>query len=128
MRVQISSEALAAIRAHAASDPEREVCGLLLGTDTVEAAQPALNVAADPLRHFEIDPASLFAAIRAERTGGPRLLGYYHSHPRGRAEPSVTDQASAAEDGKIWVIVGADEVRAWRAGENGLDAIELSQI
>jgi proteasome lid subunit RPN8/RPN11 len=125
MKVRISSEALAAIRAHAAADPAREVCGLLLGqTDHVTAVTPALNVAPHPSRHFEIDPVALFAAIRAERAGGSRLVGYYHSHPHGSAWPSQTDRASAAADGKLWVIV-ADEVRAWRSLPNGFVQVKI---
>ena len=111
-----SREALAAIKAHAAADPWVEVCGLLLGErDHVSTATPAANMAADRARRFEIDPAALFKAIRAERAGGPKLLGYYHSHPSGRAEPSATDQAMAAGDGKIWIIVAGEAVGAWRA-------------
>ena len=129
MEVRISSEALAAIRAHAASDPEREVCGLLFGDDDhVSAVTPAPNVAPDPAKHFEIDPAALFAAIRGERAGGARLVGYYHSHPGGRAEPSATDQAHAAPDGKLWLIVAGTEVRGFRSCIDGLQPIALSRL
>lgn len=125
--VLISSAALAAIRAHAASEPDREVCGLLLGErDHVTAIAPAANVAPDPVRRFEIDPAALFAAIRAQRAGGPGLIGYYHSHPGGSVDASPTDRANAAPDGKIWLIAADAQVRAYRAGDNGLIPIELS--
>jgi desampylase len=126
MRVRISSEALAAIRAHAAADPAREVCGLLFGSDDhVTAVQQVPNVADDPSRHFEIDPAALFAALRAERAGGPRLAGYYHSHPNGRAEPSERDRESAAPDGRLWLIVIADAVTGWRARPDGFGPVEI---
>jgi proteasome lid subunit RPN8/RPN11 len=126
MRAEISSDALAAIRAHAAAEPGREACGLLLGTgDRIEVAQPAANVAPDPARHFEIDPAALFAAIRGARSGGPELVGYYHSHPSGVARPSARDAADAAADGRLWLIVGAGEVRAWRATAAGFVAVTL---
>lgn len=104
---------------HAACDLSREICGLLLGCDgRIEEARPAANVAADPARTFEIDPAALFAALRSERTGGPALIGYYHSHPSGAAAPSARDLEMAAEDGKLWLIVAGDVVTAWvkRAG------------
>jgi desampylase len=126
--VRISSVALAAIRAHAAAEPGREACGLLFGKlNHVTAVRPVANVAPDPVRQFEIDPAELFAAIRAERAGGPRWVGCYHSHPNGRAEPSETDRASAADDGKLWLIVAGEEVTAWRATEAGLDLAELEK-
>lgn len=127
MRVRISSEVLAAIRAHAVADPAREVCGLLFGSsDHVTAVQHTPNVADDPSRRFEIDPAALIAALRAEREGGPRLAGYYHSHPNGRAEPSERDRESAAPDGKLWLIVTADAVTGWRAGADGFGPVEIA--
>ena len=120
MRAGISSAALQQIRAHAAADPGREVCGLLFGTaETIDAAAPCANVAPFPETAFEIDPAALLAAHRAMRGGGPTLVGCYHSHPRGRAEPSPRDAAAAAPDGMIWLIVAGDEVRAWRAVADG---------
>lgn len=85
----------------------------------------AQNVADEPERRFEIDPAALFAAIRAERAGGPKLIGYYHSHPAGRAEPSDTDRASMAGDGKLWLIVTPDAVTGWRAAPDGFEPVEI---
>ena len=124
--VEISSAALAAIRAHAARDPAREVCGLLLGTDgEILSSRPVDNVAPDPGNRFEIDPAALFEALRAERAGGPSLLGYYHSHPHGAAEPSEIDREMAPPDGKVWIIVAGYRVRGWRAGPGGLQEIAL---
>lgn len=85
----------------------------------IDAFQTVENVAEAPDRHFEIDPAALFAALRAERAGGPNIAGYWHSHPSGDATPSVTDAAMAAPDGKLWLIAGGDRVTAWRAVERG---------
>lgn len=87
----------------------------------------ARNVAEDPERRFEIDPAALFAAIRGERAGGPMLVGYYHSHPTGHAEPSETDRAMAAGDGKLWLIVAGETVSAWCARKDGFDPIDLAE-
>ena len=126
MRVEISRTVLAAIRAHAAAEPEREVCGLLFGApDRIDSVTAAANVAEDPARRFEIDPATLFAAIRAARGGGPRLVGYYHSHPTDLVEPSATDRQMAARDGKLWLIVTADAVTGWRAGPDGFAHMEI---
>jgi proteasome lid subunit RPN8/RPN11 len=126
MKVRISSEVLAGIRAHAAAEPGREVCGLLLGSDDhVTSFQPTANGAEDPQRHFEIDSAALFAALRDERAGGPKLVGYYHSHPHGAAEPSATDHAGAAPDGKVWLILAGDAVTGWRAGPDGFEPLQI---
>jgi desampylase len=114
--VLIATDLHAFLLAQAADNPTREVCGLLFGTvDRIEAATPCRNVAADSACRFEIDPAALVAAHRAMRAGGPRLLGHYHSHPTGRAEPSPRDAADAAPDGALWLILGGGEVRLWRA-------------
>ncbi|MGL4314132.1 MAG: M67 family metallopeptidase, partial [Sphingomonas sp.] len=104
----------------------REACGLLFG-EAARIAEVSLcaNVAADPLRHFEIDPAALFAALRAERAGGPKLIGYWHSHPSGKPTPSATDRAMAAPDGKYWLIVADGDVALWRASPTGLIASDL---
>ncbi|MFM6831200.1 MAG: Mov34/MPN/PAD-1 family protein, partial [Novosphingobium sp.] len=57
-----------------------EACGLLLGAGCgVMDALPAANIAPDPAHHFEIDPAALIAAHRAARSGGPEVVGYFHS-------------------------------------------------
>ena len=116
MRVSISSALVERIMAHAAQSPGEEVCGLLLGEGhIVRNLRPADNVAADKCRLFELDPAVLFAAIRAARDGGPTVLGHYHSHPGGSARPSATDARMIRHAGELWVIVAGPEVTAWIA-------------
>ena len=112
---------LDAIRADAAAAFPRECCGLLLGSDgAVHAARPAANVDPQPLHRFAIDPAALIAAHRAARAGGPQVVGYYHSHPRGPGVPSAADRAGAAGDGRIWAILGADgAIGCWRDDPGG---------
>ena len=120
MGLRISSCVIALIQRAAADAAPLEACGLLFGADGVERASVADNVADDPARRFEIDPAALIAALRAERGGGERVIGYWHSHPSGDATPSATDAAMAAADGKLWVIVAGGALTAWRAGVGGL--------
>lgn len=125
MRLEISREALAGIRAAAVATHPLEACGLLFGDDSrIGAWQQTRNVAAHPETEFEIDPAALFAALRAERASGPRLLGYWHSHPNGLEKPSATDIAMASPDGKIWLIVAKEEVTAWIAA-SGMAGVVL---
>lgn len=115
MMLEISRAALDAIRAAAAASPEREVCGLLLGAGRrVVEVRACRNIADDPTTAFEIDPQALIDAHKAARAGGPTVIGHYHSHPTGRAEPSARD-AAAAHGGEVWVIVGGGEVTAWLA-------------
>lgn len=115
MTVQISRALIEALLAEAAASPTLEICGLLLGQrDRIEAILPAANVATDPARRFEIDPRVLFAANRAARAGGPEVVGHYHSHPNGRAEPSPCD-AAAAVASELWLILSGGEARLFRA-------------
>lgn len=120
MRPRISRCVVELIQRAAADAAPREACGLLFGAGgAIDTASIAANVAENPLIHFEIDPAALFAAIRAERAGGPVLAGYWHSHPLGDANPSATDAAMAAPDGKLWLIIGGGTIRGWEAVANG---------
>ncbi|HEY6815101.1 MAG TPA: M67 family metallopeptidase [Croceibacterium sp.] len=107
------------MRAAASESAPEECCGLLLGHDCVEEARQAANCAPDPRRHFEIDPQALIDAYRAARAGGPQVIGFFHSHPAGPAEPSPTDRALAAHDGKVWAILGRDGVTFWRDDGDG---------
>jgi proteasome lid subunit RPN8/RPN11 len=115
MRLQISSTLLARLLTDARNSPKHEICGLLFGTAArIESAERCANVAADAGGAFEIDPAALFAAHRAARAGGPRLIGHYHSHPSGAAAPSARDADAAMGDGALWLILTAREARLWR--------------
>ena len=124
MELEVTSGVIATLLAEAARAAPDECCGLLLGrAGRVEEARPAANVAPDPARHFEIDPAALFAAHRESRTGGLDLLGYYHSHPEGHPVPSATDCAHASGDSRAWAIVAGGQVAFWRDGEQGFEAL-----
>ena len=127
MEIRVSRPVLDRLPAEAERAAPDECCGILLGQDGhIEASRPAANVSADPHRHFEIDPQTLIDAHRAAREGGPQVLGYYHSHPGGAAEPSATDCAQAAHDGRVWAIVGVGGVTFWRDEEAGF--VPLSYI
>jgi len=144
MTVSIASGLIAQIVSAAQRSPSAEVCGLLLSLHAgpvpasasievptaengpvmpIKAVVACANVAADPARRFEIDPAALLSAHRAARRGGPAVVGHYHSHPSGDPTPSPRDAADAAADGSIWLIAGSIsghvEVRGWRAVAQG---------
>ena len=124
MGLTVTRGVIATLLEQAAAAAPAECCGLLLGRgDRVVQAHPAANIAADPLRHFEIDPAALIAAHRAARAGGPAVLGYYHSHPTGHPLPSATDCDHASGDGAVWAIVAADAISCWRDTPDGFAAL-----
>ncbi len=127
--MQIASALLQRIADAAAASPQVEVCGLLFGTpQRISAMTACRNVAADPARHFEIDPAALLAAHRAARNGAAAIVGHYHSHPSGNAVPSPRDAAAAAPDGSLWLIAAGGEVRAWRAVADGSVAGRFEEV
>ncbi len=113
------------LRAEAAQAYPRECCGILVGhAAAITAALPARNLHPAPEAHFEIDPQALVDAHRAARAGGPEVIGYYHSHPTGPAEPSATDRALAAGDGRVWAIIGhagnhEGDITFWRDEPTG---------
>jgi len=120
MRLKISSTLLARLVAESAASAN-EVCGLLFGThEEVVHAVKCANVAANPATTFEIDPAALIAAHKAARAGGPALVGHYHSHPSGSAEPSARDAAGAMGDGALWLILAGGGARLWRSRVIGM--------
>ena len=124
MDLELTSGVEATLIEEAAAAHPRECCGLLLGQGAgLLEIRPAANVHAQPERHFEIDPAALIAAHRAARSGGLQVLGYYHSHPNGLAEPSATDRACASGDGQIWAIVAGETVTWWRDLPSGFERL-----
>ena len=102
-----------------AAYPE-ECCGLLVGRRRaegpilVEAVEPSPNVAADRRAGFEVDPALRLRLQRTLRAEGRAIVGLYHSHPDGPAEPSARDLESAWEPELAWLIVGMAQGRATR--------------
>lgn len=124
MIVELSRAVLADMREHAARSQPREACGLLLGQGSrIALYVPAANVHAQPRTHFEIDPVALIAAHKAARAGGSQLLGYFHSHPRGPAEPSATDRRMAAHDGAVWAIWGEGGIKFWKDAADDFAAL-----
>jgi desampylase len=120
MTLRISSDQRQQLFNWAEQAAPNECCGLLFGENGLVAEMELVaNVAADPARHFELDPKALITAEKAARAGGKPILGYFHSHPSGDCSPSMTDAAQAAPDGRIWVIVGGGEMAVWQAVENG---------
>ena len=124
MELEVTRAVLDRLRAEAAVVRPRECCGVLLGAGhRIAALHPADNVHPSPETRFEIDPQALVDAFRAERAGGPQVLGYYHSHPSGPPAPSATDRAMAAHDGRVWAIVAGDAIRMWRDHEHGFEPL-----
>ena len=96
------------IAAQARAAFPNECCGLIEGTSEgasahATAVHPMSNLADTPDR-FEIDPAEQIKLMRELRGAGRKIIGCYHSHPNGRAEPSQTDLKSAFDEEFLWLI------------------------
>jgi len=127
-RLEINAEQLATVAAHAVADLPRECCGVLIGRSEgkrtiVEAVVAAPNAARLPLGRYEIDPQALVAAHRRAREGGLEVVGYYHSHPGGRAVPSRRDRRTAWPETSYLIVATGDgaitEQRSWRLSSSG---------
>lgn len=115
--VELAAALKDAILAEAAGAFPRECCGLLEGVRDggvfrVRAVHPVANTAMAADR-FEIDPAAHLAVRKAARARGQAVIGCYHSHPDGRAQPSATDLAGAGENEFLWLIAAGGELVAF---------------
>jgi proteasome lid subunit RPN8/RPN11 len=92
--VVVRRSAIDEIVAHATSEPDQEVCGVLGGKDGgIQLAYRARNVAKTPKTRFDFHPRD-FMDIGDEIEGsGMELSGFYHSHIDTSPYPSRTDVA-----------------------------------
>ena len=109
LRAQILREARSAY--------PHECCGLIEGLREaghfrITALHPARNLA-DDADKFDIDPRDQFAAYKRARTQARAIIGCYHSHPNGRAQPSAADLAGAGEENFLWLIAANEDVKAF---------------
>ncbi len=136
--ITVTRDALTAMFAAATAARPHEACGLLLGQSTqITQAVLTRNIHPTPETHFEIDPQALIDAHRAARAGvgagagagdALQVIGYFHSHPSGAPEPSATDCAMAAHDGRIWAIIAEGDVQFWRDDIAGFAALSFAAI
>lgn len=138
--MQVRRDVFDAIVAHARREHPRECCGLLIGNeDEVMDAVATDNVAAEPLRHYEVSPSDHFAQIRRCRESGSKgaravnVIGVYHSHPRSAPVPSPTDLTQALEDFLVIIAGPVDgaaplEIRAYRLRAGQFEDVQLTAI
>lgn len=139
-RIELSREQLTVMAEHAVADLPHECCGVLLGRvegerTFVSEVVETPNAAVEPTRGYEIAPRALVAAHRRARDSGLEVVGYYHSHPGGRAVPSHRDQVSAWSETSYLIVATeggvAAEQRGWRLGSTGRfeeQLLDLSEI
>jgi proteasome lid subunit RPN8/RPN11 len=129
-RVDLPAALAEAIRVHAQAANPRECCGLLEGVRgdaafQVTALHPVRNLSSDA-RRFEMEPQDQFAAHRCARANGGVIIGCYHSHPGGPAQPSAADRAGAGEEDFLWLIAGDGQINAFVYAAGGFTPVELA--
>src|SRR4051812_4565879 len=96
--LSLPDELAAQILRGAARAYPSECCGLIEGATTKDgwcalAIHETANLSPEPERRFLIDPQVQFDLMRKLRGSERCIIGCFHSHPGGRAEPSATDRA-----------------------------------
>ncbi|MBF0561671.1 MAG: M67 family metallopeptidase [Alphaproteobacteria bacterium] len=130
--LSITHEDMGLVLAAAEAAYPAECCGLLVGEFDpiaglahVTRVVPSRNLlAGEASDRFEIDPAVRFRVMREPGF----LIGHYHSHPDGPAQPSARDRAMVYEPELVWLIIAVAKGRALQASAfrgEGLEAILL---
>jgi proteasome lid subunit RPN8/RPN11 len=133
--VHLQGAAASAIADAATKAYPNEACGLLIGRADatgwrITQAVAGSNVHPEPRRRFEVDPRLVFEWMRKLRGGSEGIVGHFHSHPDGPAEPSETDRASAYDRAAVWIIAAVPNghvttVRAFRLEHGGAAFAEV---
>lgn len=129
--MQISSELIEEMVAHAREDAPNECCGMVGGRDGAAASvYRSTNAEASPLR-YSIDAREQFDLMRRIDEAGEELVAIYHSHTRSAAHPSQTDVNLAGWPDAVYLIVSlqdgsAPEVRGFWIREGEISDAELS--
>ena len=102
------------LKKHSIACFPEEACALLIGVEEqdgrvlIDDIIQAPNVAEDKQRYFEIDPSTRIKAEKQLRGGPLKIVGVFHSHPKGEAQPSNTDARSVIETQFVWLIAALD--------------------
>ncbi|MCL6431847.1 MAG: M67 family metallopeptidase [Anaerolineae bacterium] len=123
--MRIHSQALRQIARHAAAEYPAECCGLLVGRgDEVRTASAVRNLlGGERCDRFELDPVGHVQVWERAHANGEDVIGCYHSHPDGQAQPSSIDRRLARGFGGPfgYLVVAVD-------GESGSCEVFAGQI
>jgi proteasome lid subunit RPN8/RPN11 len=118
------------IQAELEANKPYEACGLMIGTindfiASVEKTLPITNVKRTN-RSFELDPQQFYNAWNETEKNGKEIVGVYHTHPVSRAIPSPWDMETMENAPLLWLIAGADGIRAY-VWEDGIKTVEVTE-
>lgn len=106
--MRIKRSAFEALLAQARAELPNESCGYLFGTadddDLAVEHFPMTNADHSP-EHFSFVPAEQFAALRAARAKGRRIIANWHSHPASPSRPSQEDIRLANDPSILYCIL-----------------------
>jgi proteasome lid subunit RPN8/RPN11 len=128
--IKIFNRDMNIIRSELEAHKPYEACGVLIGTldrnmALVEKALPITN-SKRTRRSFELDPKEHYDAWNEAEKKGREIIGVYHTHPVSSAVPSLWDRETMQNDASVWLIAGADEMRAY-VWDDGLKPVKLTE-
>jgi proteasome lid subunit RPN8/RPN11 len=126
--LKIPQKDLNLIQSELESSKPYEACGVLIGvidgsTALVERAMPITNVKRTRTS-FELDPKEHYDVWNDAEKNGKEIVGVYHTHPVSSAVPSLWDRETMQNVPGVWLIAGADGVRAY-AWEDGVKPVKI---
>ena len=130
-KLKISRRDLDLIQLELEANSPYEACGVLVGTmdgDTtvVEKAVPITN-SNRTTQSFELEPKEFYNAWNNAEKNGREIIGVYHTHPSSSAVPSEWDRETMQNDPSVWLIAGADGMKAY-LWDDGVKSVEIIEI
>ena len=122
------------IEQHAGSVFPEECCGILLGSAQNDDVQVKRVIQADnksteqATERYTIAPEALLEAQKQATAAEMEVVGYYHSHATGTAEPSEIDLKAALPNSTYLILGLLDGVvlerKCWRLTKSGTGFLE----
>lgn len=125
------------IRAQAVAAGSDECCGILVGARcgpdaAVRETHAAPNVAGVSTCNYLLDPQTHLRVQRQCRERNLDIIGFYHSHSSGSAEPSARDVELAWPEHVYLIMAGAgtaaENVQAWRFSQRRIEEETLTVV
>jgi proteasome lid subunit RPN8/RPN11 len=129
--LKISHQDIELIQAELEANKPYEACGVLVGTinGITALVGKALSVAnAKRTRtSFELDPQQFYYEWNEAEKSGKEVVGVYHTHPVSSAVPSLWDRETMQNVPGVWLIAGADGMRAY-VWDDGMKAVKIIEM
>ena len=119
------------ILAHAQSNPDVEVCGLIGNSHSQDKSYyPINNISKNPSCRFLMDAPQQITAMKKMREHEQQLFAIIHSHPTTTATPSQRDIDENTYKDVFYLIIslntkGVLEMRAYIQQQDNMQEVEL---